>query len=222
MTFYPTFSTRSRDAGRYRTLYVEGLNAFPDPVANVITLEANTTYIFSQAIDFGLNQIQIPTNGDVTLETTNPVSNTIATDLPASTPLFIGQIGRFALLGLDVTSTNGCDLFDVTGGVGVLTNVFYENNRFLGFGSLGTIDGASVLAENSGYFNNGGGLTINNAPIIQMAEQNFVLQTGDHLIFTGTSAAVTLSDMVGSPSTGDQLFNADALTDRDWETRSLM
>lgn len=226
-----TFGTVEKDVGRNNVIYVESLNGFPAPVNDVITLETGKEYIRTRPINFGINQIKIPDGGIVTISALNPTSNILLTELTGTTPLFFGNVGRFQIRDTLIISLSEA---------GAVFNIFadsdssfvvLENTATVGFNTIGTIDGVNLLSENAGWVGNKGGLTLNNIKIANVAEQQFAEEPlavtkklitdllglsfvfnheGDHYVITGTMERGFFQTILGSPSTGDAVFNIDS------------
>ena len=77
MTYDPTFSNRPEDVGRFKTVYVDSLQSFPASVSDVITLLDNVTYILTEPINFGTNQLSVPSGGTADIRSVNPRINTL-------------------------------------------------------------------------------------------------------------------------------------------------
>ena len=208
-----TYGNTPTDLSRNNTVNVESLSSFPAPVGNVITLHAgNPTYNWTKSVNTGPYEFVIPDGNNVTFTTTNPVANTWTTEIAVGKTLLSGAVARVEFNGLDVTSINGGKCFSLTAGVGVIPILFKERMRVIGFDDIGDLDGLTFVSENVAYISNGAGWLLNNVPVMDVAEQNYLNQVGDHITMTGTSSYVIFRDTIGNPSIGDQLFNLDALT----------
>jgi len=213
MSYRPTFATEMSNVDTNKTVYVESLNAFPDPIAGGITLEADTTYIWSKPVNTGTNEFVIPDDGNITLTTTNTVANNWVTEITTGQTLLSGNIGRMFHQGLDTVSLNGgrCYDFSPGPGVGVIPNLFLSEIRIVGFDKIADMDGIALIAENNAYILNGAGFTLNDMSFLTLDEQNFVLQTGDHITMTGNLTGFAfIRTIVGTPSTGDAVLNLDS------------
>lgn len=212
------FSADSSDIARNKTIYVESLNSFPDPVGNVITLENETIYIFSKPINTGVLQFRIPDSGEVVFNTTNTLINDLTTELDSGTPLFIGDFVRLVIQDVNITNTTGDAVFIDSerilspGSVVILQRMFIIN-----FASIGTIDGSVSICDNVVFVSCGAGITLTDSGTalgtgIAWDAVNFINQSGDHITVTGTTNIISFDRIAGFPSTGDQLFNIDAVT----------
>lgn len=218
MTYNPTFSTRISDLDRNNVVYVESLNALPTPVSNVITLEDQKEYILTKPINLGINQLQIPTGGQVRLTTTNQFLNTLTTELTGGTPLIIGDFARFLLdQFVIINSTGTANLFGANAVTTLNAVTFFTECTISGFASLGTLTKIPLGFENVVFFDCDDGLTLTDT-INQLGfgctitETNFVNQGGDHLTFTGTAGTLFFDAVVGAPTTNNRIFNFDSVT----------
>ncbi len=210
MAYIPLRATEITDISRNGTVNVESINIFDDiRVGNVVTFIEDATYVWTKPVNTEELEF-ITTDVNITFTTTNPVSNTWTTEIASDKTLLSGAMGRIAIDGLDVTSTNGGKFLDYTAGTGVIPILFMTGNRILGFDAIGDLDGVAFAAENTGYISNGAGWTMNDMTIISLAEQNFVLQTGDHVTLTGTLGSGFLNTILATPGSGDAVFNIDS------------
>lgn len=208
MAYIPTFATEITDIVRNKSVNVELLNAFPDPVNNVITLITNTEYVITNSINFGINQIKIPDSGQITIRSVNSTANTITSELTGGLPFIFGSIARLDITNtVIISSTGDAECFDITAGTGLVPAVTLATMRVQGFSAIGTLDGASVFAENIGWLLNSGPLTLNNCAIAQVAEQSWGFHTGDHLVITGSLTAGFFNTLIGTPEAGASVFN---------------
>lgn len=212
MSFTPLFATVIQDVTRNKTVYVESINAFPDPVGDTITLETDTTYIWTKPVNTGTYKFAVPTDSNITLKTTNTVANNWITEITGSDVLLSGDIARLRIDELDITSNNGGVCFNLSVGADLQPNLFMTELRITGFDSLGTLTGCSFFIENIAFSGNGDGLTLVSPPVITSDEVNFVSHTGDGFIISGTVFLAVFGSIVSTPASGDSLFNIDAST----------
>ncbi len=212
-----TFSTTVTDITRNNTVYVESLNSFPTPVDNIITLVSFTHYIFTQPINTGINQLEIPDDGAVQFSTTNAIINFLSTDLTGTTPLFFGNITRLTFNRFNILSNNsGGHCFNLSNATGP-GFVSFDQVVIQGFDSIGTIEGCSLSSENVGFVLNDAGLTLNDMLFIIFREASFTSQGGNHLTLTGTLIGAIFEDSIMTPASGAAFLDIDssiALTDR--------
>jgi len=208
MSYIPNFATEETNIARNKTVYVESLNVFPDPVSGKITLEADTTYTFTNSVNTGTIEFIIPDDSNITLNTTNTVANNLITEITGSQVLFSGKVARLAIQGLDLVSSFGGQCFDLSAGIpAVVPNLFMTELRIVGFDDLGTIDGIGFFIENIAFIDNDDGITLNNVSAITTQELNFQNQTGDFFTLTGTLGFALFGSIFGFPSTGDSVYN---------------
>jgi len=208
MSYIPNFATEVTNIARNKTVYVETINAFPDPVAGVITLEANTTYTFTNSVNTGTIEFIIPDDGNITLNTTNTVANNLISEITGSQVLFTGNIGRLAIQGLDLVSSSGGQCFDLTAGAPIaVPNLFMTELRIVGFDVIGTIDGIGFFIENIAFIDNDDGITLNNVAAITTQELNFQTQGGDFITMTGTNFFALFGSIFGFPGSGNSVYN---------------
>lgn len=218
------FSTDMSNVSAFNVVYVTSLNAFPDSVANIITLDSLTHYSNTRPVNVNTDQLKIPDNGTIQFSTTNAITNALSTDLTGSTAFFIGEIARLEIENVNIVSNNSAGtLWDLSLGSGVPGGIVVLNDSTAQrFDSLGTLDGLNFFSENTGLLLNGAGYTFNNMALIQIAEARFSAQTGDHINITGTLAEGTFDKVVATPKTGDAVFNISAtITNRINITNSL-
>lgn len=211
MGYIPVFASEITDITRNNAINVESLSAFGTPVGRTTTLVTGTTYIITKDFDWEDRLFIIPNGGDIGIETSSSVSNGITTSISGSDVLFSGQINRFFLVDLDITSSGG-QCFDLTGAPGLFPTLQITRGTLIGFDAIGTVDSAAITLRSVGYFFNGAGWAFNDVGAINLQTQIFAFHTGDHITATGTTNTVIATDVAGVPLTGDQIFNFDALT----------
>jgi len=205
------FSTVERNLDDFDIVYVNSLNIFRDRTGNVINLENGKHYIYTKTVNHGEFQLKVPDNGSVQFSSLNILANTIETELTGTTPLFIGNIARVDIRDVNIVSlTGGGRCFDLSAGTGVVPILFFLQNRVQNFGALGTLDGINFASENVGWILNKDGFILNNMAIIQMAEQNFAFQGGDHLRINGSINDAFFDTLAANPASGDSVFNIDS------------
>ncbi len=203
-----TFGADLSDLDSFKTANVLSLNNFPDPVGVVLTLHTgNPSYIFAKSLNSSTFEVVVPANSSVTFDSTNTVDHVWTTEIATGKSFISGDIAELAILGLDLDSVNGGECFTLNAGAGVIPLLFGREFRISGFDSLGTIDGIGVVLENIGYVSNGGGWTFNDVSVLSMAEQNFVLQGGDHITITGSLIHGFINTILATPASGDAVFN---------------
>lgn len=213
-----TFGSDVSNLEPFSTVYVNSLRVYPTAAFNIsaslmrITVTSLKHYIHSEPVNYELEQFAIPDNGIVQISSTNPPVNTMSTDLTGTDCFINGEIARLNLEKTNVVSNvNDGVCFNLSKGAAVPGGVVaLDDMTVQSFSAIGTIDGLNLFAENIGWVRNGAGLTLNNMALVQMAEQNFGLHSGDHITLTGTLREATFDRFVATPSTGDAVFNIDS------------
>lgn len=219
MAYLPLRATEETDILRNRVINVESLNAFPEPVNNIITLRNQTTYILTKPIDLGINQLEIPSAGSVSIVSSNAFVNNITTDITGNTPLIIGGPQRLRAVEINFTSTTGTSVFidtDTTPSA-VPSSVLVRRSFITNFASIGKIKGAVSLCDNVIFVNNAAGIILEDNGLIQGTgivwnTVSFINQSGTHITATGTSDFLAFNEIIGAPSTGDQIYDLSGLT----------
>ncbi len=215
MTVQARFSSALEDVTTNRTIYVDTIRALPTPVGNVITLEDGVVYILTAAINLGVNQLAIPTNGQVAIKNNNELTNSITTDL-VSGGLITGNLARLVIQDVNfISSTGAGSFFDITAVTAARPVVIHQRSFVSNFASIGTIDGATSIANNVVFSGCGAGITLaDNGTALGAGcvwdTVNFISQTGDHITITGNSDFLSFNTIVAAPSTGDQVFEVSA------------
>lgn len=126
---------------------VAKLSDLPTPVANVITLKANTTYKFTNVIDMGLNRLVFG-SGTVLQGTSSQNSGIINGGSPLITTTNSLDINNFSISGnAQVFSVNSNSATD---------NVFINNSTLSNNTTLGTVQNlSSVIFQACSLSNNG-------------------------------------------------------------------
>jgi len=214
MSHRETFSTDVTNVGRNSTVYVESLDVFEPPAAQILTLQDITLrdfvhFIITQPLNAEDNTLEIPDNGTVQISTTNAVANALSTDLTGSTPFIIGEIRRLEMSNVNNVANNSDGVFwDLSKGGAVPAGIVaFDDCTAQRFASIGTLDGLNFFSDSIGWIVCRDGITLNNMLIVQMRGHNFIGQTGDHIKFTGTLIEATLDGNVFNPVTGDSAFN---------------
>ncbi len=223
MSYRPSFATEISSVERGNTVEVESLNGFPAAVAGKITLRSNTKYILTKNVFIGDVEFIIPTDGLIAITSSNILINNITSSLSAGKTLFSGDINRLDMRNMNFVNTTGMGTFlNIGTGVGV-TAFFFQQNRVIGFGSIGTVEGVILNQENVAFIACGAGVTYNDMGLIQVAETNFIFQSGNHITVTGDNPFVIFNAVAATPSTGDAIFNFDpALTTGSLEVTSTL
>lgn len=218
MAFHPSFANVPTDATRNFITYVETINGLPDPVAGVITLDDEVRYVITQPLNLGTNQIKVDGGNQCAIVSSNEIKNTLTTALTGNSPLFIGDVGRLVIQDLDIISSTGTsNLYNVLSVTAARPAVIQQRSLVSGFASLGIISGATFIGTNIAFSSNGAGLTLNNngsglGSGIIIDDINFIDQSGNHLIFTGSADFLSASGVIAAPSTGDVVYDVSGLT----------
>lgn len=211
MAHIPLSGTVVRDITRNKIVNVESLNVFNEfTTGRTTTLPSGVTFDVTKDFDWEDRLFIFPT--DETVAFSGSVTNGINTKISGTDVLFSGTPGRVDFNTINIISENGGKCFDISAGVNVVPFLGLATARIQGFDAIGDLNGMSAGFENVAYIFNGAGWNMNDMGIIGMVEINFVFQTGDHITATGTSSNIFFRDILGNPSTGDQLFNFDGLT----------
>lgn len=214
MAYIPSFATEVSDIPRNNRVYVESVNAFPDPVDGVITPITNTNYIFTKSFSFGSNQIQIPTAGQVEFRGTSELLEPILSDVANGTPLFIGDLQRFVIREVDFLNTTGTGKFvDFKAIISPSPTALFRTFFVIGFDDLGTFDGIFVISNNVVFVNATKGLRIINPDSKRAAvlinDMQFSNQQGTFLSIEDEMRFLSVDNIVGEPTTGDSLLFID-------------
>lgn len=208
MTHTNQFGTTSPTAARNNVVYVESLGAFDENGSPTsMTIPTGKEFIATQLVDLEPSTLDLGLNSRTTMSALNPTSNGYTSSL-ASGALISGSISQFIIQGTPIISTTGtAEFMDITKGVNIVPTVTINNARIQNFSSLGSIVGGNLFAENIGFILNDDGYTLTDMTIVQIAEANFIFQSGDHLSFEGTLGVATFDRLVAAPASGDSLFN---------------
>lgn len=216
MGYSATFSTRIDDIARNRRVYVESLNAFPDPVANVITMESNVTYIITKSINLDSFQFKVPDAGSVEWQGATELINPLPTSIANGDALFIGDAQRLVIREVDFINLTGAGKFY---GLATVTatspTLVHRRSVVTGFAEIGTLEGVFNILTNVVYANNSGGLNITNPndkrSAILWDDISFVNQTSARYISISDNQRFLMSrNTVAEPSSGEFLFYLDS------------
>ena len=205
-----TFGTDNADIDRNATVNAESINAFPDASGGVRTLINTNNYRLTQTVKTNTDGINFVDGATNQITTDNPLANILQSGVTGTDKFITGNITRVNILQTNVVSTaNDGVCFDLSNHI--FPGVFFINESTVqSFDNIGTLDSLSFSSENTGWFNNGSGLTLNDIGVVVMTDQNFALHTGDHLTFTGSLISGYFNNFIAAPSTGDALFNLDS------------
>jgi len=209
-----TFSTVATDVARNKIIYVETLNAFPDPVSEVITLPDNCpAYIWTRELNTKDIKVVIPdtATADVSFVALNGVANSWTTEITTGETLLSSDAGRrLSFDSLEVTSTNGGEFINIASSTGTRPLLAQSQQLISGFDKIGTINGMLVFSENIGYVNNADGLVYIDLSSVTLSEIIFALQFGNHITLQGDLDSGSFSNVEANPSTGDAVFDIDS------------
>lgn len=213
MTFRPRFGTDLTDIPRNKIVNVENVNAFPNRVGDVVTLENDTKYNFTKQVDLGDIEFVIPDNGNIEITSDNIIANTLSTDISSGTTLFTGDVARLIIRNIDITFTSDGDLFNIQPTTSPLPLIQLQNGRFTGAGgSLGSITDALVLVRESALINWSSGFVFDSNGIIDIIgvaviECNFVNVSGTQIVIEGAHSFVTIQNCLSRPTSGGAFLN---------------
>jgi hypothetical protein len=208
-----TFSTVQSDIARNKVVNVESLNAFPNPVNNVVTLESGVKYILTKPINTGVLQFTTTAGGTVEITSSNEGTNNWTTLLTNNDALFIGDFGRLQKTDIDFISGTGTSgFYNITATTASRPVLVQERSLIFNFGTLGTIDGASSFNDSMGIVLCKDGITINDSGSalgagVKWNNISFAGQQGDHMTITGSADFISLTGIAATPASGDTVFN---------------
>jgi hypothetical protein len=206
-----TFSTIQTDVNRNRTVNVESLNVFDDiRVGNKVTFVGDITYNITKSFSWEDLEFIITPDSRISFTTSNAIANGINTEISGSQVLFSGDVQRFDIMDVDITSANGGTCFDMVGtivpGAG-LPAVFLEGMSITGFDTIGTFDSLSMFSVFMEYVSNNGPMTLMDSFAVRFTEQAWVEHTGIHLAVDGLIGFGFFDVFIGSPKAGDYMFH---------------
>ena len=217
MAYIPSFATEITNINRNDVVYAESVNAFPNPVAGVITTVDNATYIATKPITFNTDvRFEIPDAGTTSFQSVSSGINIFTSNLSGTIPFMSGDIARLNINDASFFSGTGTGkMFDLTSDSTPLFAFNHRNSLIRGFSSIGAFNGGNYFSENVAWILCGEGLTLTDMAIVTMAEQGFIQQTGDHITLDGTLVAANFDRVQAAPSSGDAIFNITAtITDK--------
>ena len=188
------FAWRSTSGGQQRTDFklVKSLNDFPDPVANVITLETGIAYSISGNIDLGPNRIDI--NGADSLTGMSATHDSITTSntgalLTVSTGILRVRSLRLSGSGSMVSVTSPSSL-----GVNFMTQCTIGNFP----SGLGTLQDFPIFFLGSVLFTNvTGGFTVTTTVPAGVSTPFFIVDTVSLILSSGTFLDLGSSNIFG-------------------------
>lgn len=209
-----TFSTVATDVNRNKIIYVETLNAFPDPVLDEITLPDDCpAYIWTRELNTEDIKVLIPdtSTADVSFTALNGVANSWTTEITTGETLVSSTAGRrLNFDSLEVNSVNGGTFISIESSTGTRPLLAQSQQLISGFDKIGTINGMLVFSENIGYVNNADGVVYIDLSSVTLSEIIFALQSGNHITLQGDLDSGNFNNVEANPSTGDAVFDIDS------------
>jgi len=200
-------------SGTNKVVKVFELSDFPAPVSGVITLEDGVKYELCATVNCGTNQITTVAGGENLIVSANPFTYKLITNVPNGTAFLIGDIGRFNIeeINIEAETTNQGTLFGFNSSTATTPFLFVNKCRFIGFNSLGTIEGTRGSMSDVLFSAATTGLTIDDTGTFPAS---WVLQgvafagiSNTHLTFEGTNSLISLNQISAVPPSGVALFD---------------
>lgn len=214
MSYNPTFASEISNIAEFDVIYADSVNVFAAPSSGVIATVNNATYISTKPITFGADvRFEIPVVATTSFQSLSSDINIYTSNLSGTIPFISGDIARLNIADASFFSGTGTGkMFDLTSDTAPLFAFNHRNSLISGFSVIGTLNGGNYLSENIGWVNNDAGITLTDMNVIQMAEQGFILQSGNHITINGTLGFGNFDKVAATPSTGDAVFNIDSAT----------
>lgn len=209
------FSTVASNPSEFDRIYVNSLNAFPDPVGDTITLANNINYIISRSFSLGAFRFLIPTGGQIELNGTSELLEPLVSTLSTGA-LFSGDVQRLVIREVDFINVNPANAAAFWGIATIVTpspTVIFRRSFVTGFSTIGTLEGVFYIANNVVYANCGGGLNLTNPNNrragILIKDQQHAAQVGTHVSIFDAQGFLSIQNLSGDPSAGDSLLHLD-------------
>lgn len=197
--------------GFVNTVFITVEADFPAPVAGVITLAADTTYILLNSVSTA-NRIVLSARCGIS-----------AWDFGVATLTYTGTgtfltgttIDSFYLHEIAIFSTGvGATLFAFTGVPSKFPAFcIFETISLLNFANIGTITGCSLRMGNTGFIDFGTGLNITGSLVAQIIGglyDNTVAATTPFITFSGTHALIQVKDCNFNTLASEEVLDIDA------------